>query len=1007
MCAEPVSPNQTDYRDTVFLPETDFPMRAALPQREPDWLARWARIGVYDRLREKAALAGGTRPPFTLHDGPPYANGHLHIGHALNKILKDMVVRSQQMMGRDARYVPGWDCHGLPIEWKIEEQYRAKGLNKDDVDIVAFRQECRRFAEGWVDVQREEFKRLGVTGNWADPYLTMDYHAEAVIAEEFMTFLMNGSLYQGSKPVMWSPVEKTALAEAEVEYHDHTSHQVWVRFKVSGVRARRGFRAIGENIPLVPVEEADSVQEHWPSYENVSVVIWTTTPWTIPQNRAVAFNPEISYGLYAVTVPPQEGTLAMDASYLVADKLAAQVFARVFAAEKLADLNVQRLRSVSADELESLVLAHPFRAIEGGNGEWDYDVPMLPGDHVTDDAGTGFVHTAPSHGDDDYQLGQKHGLPMTYNVEPDGSYRADLPIFGGQHIILPDGKEGPANVSVIKQLAYSGALFAKAKLKHSYPHSWRSKAPLIYRNTPQWFVAIDKVLDDGKGTYGDTIRARALTSIDQLVQWTPQSGRNRLHSMIEARPDWVLSRQRAWGVPMTCFVRKGAKPTDPDFLLRDAGVNARIIAAFKADGADVWYMQGFKEKVLGNDHDPQDFEQVFDVLDVWFDSGSTHAFVLRDRPDGTADGIADLYLEGTDQHRGWFHSSMLQACGTLGRAPYRGVLTHGFTLDEKGMKMSKSLGNTIVPEKVVQEYGADILRLWVAQADFTIDQRIGPEILKGVADSYRRLRNTLRFLLGNLAGFSDAEKVDPADMPEPERWVLHRLAELDAEVRKGYTAYDFQGVFQKLFQFCTVDLSAVYFDIRKDSLYCDAPGSHRRRSARTVLDILFHRLTTWLAPILVFTTEDVWLSRFPGEDGSVHLQDMPETPAAWLDAALAAKWVHLRQVRRAVTAALEVQRTAKVIGASLEAAPVVHVEDAGALAALRSVDFADLCITSALTLTADPAPAEAFRLPEVPGVGVVFELATGEKCQRCWKILPDVGNHKHPHTCERCNDALG
>ena len=667
----------------------------------------------------------------------------------------------------------------------------------------------------------------------------------------------------------------------------------------------------------------------------------------------------------------------------------------------------RRIRSVSAEALESLVLSHPFRAIENGNGEWDYDVPILPGDHVTDDAGTGFVHTAPSHGDDDYQLGQKHGLPMTYNVEPDGSYRADLPLFGGQHIILPDGKEGPANVSVIKQLAYTGALFAKAKLKHSYPHSWRSKAPLIYRNTPQWFVAIDKPLDDGKGTYGNTIRARALTSIDQLVQWTPPSGRNRLHSMIAARPDWVLSRQRAWGVPMTCFVRKGAKPTDPDFLLRDAGVNARIIAAFRADGADVWYVQGFKEKVLGTDHDPQDFEQVFDVLDVWFDSGSTHAFVLRDRPDGSADGIADLYLEGTDQHRGWFHSSMLQACGTLGRAPYRGVLTHGFTLDEKGMKMSKSLGNTIVPAKVVEEYGADILRLWVAQVDFTIDQRIGPEILKGVADSYRRLRNTLRFLLGNLAGFSEAEKVAPADMPELERWVLHRLAELDAEVRKGYTAYDFQGVFQKLFQFCTVDLSAVYFDIRKDSLYCDAPGSHTRRSARTVLDILFHRLTTWLAPILVFTTEDVWLSRFPGDEGSVHLQDMPETPVAWLDEALAAKWAQLRQVRRAVTAALEVQRTAKVIGASLEAAPVVHVEDAGALAALRSVDFADLCITSGLTLTADPAPAEAFRLPEVPGVGVVFELAMGEKCQRCWKILPDVGTHQHPHTCARCNAALG
>ncbi|MCA3454639.1 MAG: isoleucine--tRNA ligase [Rhodobacter sp.] len=994
MCAEPVSPSQTDYRDTVFLPETDFPMRAALPQREPDWLARWARIGVYDRLREKAALAGGTRPPFTLHDGPPYANGHLHIGHALNKILKDMVVRSRQMMGRDARYVPGWDCHGLPIEWKIEEQYRARGENKDAVDKVAFRQECRRFAEGWVDVQREEFKRLGVTGNWADPYLTMDYHAEAVIAEEFMKFLMNGSLYQGSKPVMWSPVEKTALAEAEVEYHDHTSHQVWVPFRIETVEVRR------EDERTIAVERNSPERTR---FANARVLIWTTTPWTLPQNRAVAFNPEIAYGLYEVIGRPQDSNATIGFRYLVADKLAAQVFA----AAKLEMSMVRRLWDVSADELRGLTLAHPFRGIEGGNGEWDYDVPMLPGDHVTDDAGTGFVHTAPSHGDDDYQLGQKFGLPMTYNVEPDGSYRADLPIFGGQHIILPDGKEGPANVSVIKQLAYTGALFAKGKLKHSYPHSWRSKAPLIYRNTPQWFVAIDKVLDDGKDTYGDTIRARALTSIDQLVQWTPQSGRNRLHSMIAARPDWVLSRQRAWGVPMTCFVRKGAKPTDPDFLLRDAGVNARIIAAFKADGADVWYMQGFKEKVLGNDHDPQDFEQVFDVLDVWFDSGSTHAFVLRDRPDGTADGIADLYLEGTDQHRGWFHSSMLQACGTLGRAPYRGVLTHGFTLDEKGMKMSKSLGNTIVPEKVVQEYGADILRLWVAQADFTIDQRIGPEILKGVADSYRRLRNTLRFLLGNLAGFSDAEKVDPADMPEPERWVLHRLAELDAEVRKGYTAYDFQGVFQKLFQFCTVDLSAVYFDIRKDSLYCDAPGSLTRRSARTVLDILFHRLTTWLAPILVFTTEDVWLSRFPGEESSVHLQDMPETPAAWLDAALAAKWVHLRQVRRAVTAALEVQRTAKVIGASLEAAPVVHVEDAGALAALRSVDFADICITSALTLTADPAPAEAFRLPEVPGVGVVFELAMGEKCQRCWKILPDVGTHKHPHTCARCNDTLG
>jgi isoleucyl-tRNA synthetase len=596
---------------------------------------------------------------------------------------------------------------------------------------------------------------------------------------------------------------------------------------------------------------------------------------------------------------------------------------------------------------------------------------------------------------------------MTYNVEPDGTYRDSLPLFGGQAIITAEGKEGPANVSVIKQLAYTGALFAKGKVKHSYPHSWRSKAPLIYRNTPQWFVAIDKSLDDGMGTYGDSIRKRALNSINQLVTWTPQTGRNRLHAMIEARPDWVLSRQRAWGVPLTAFTKKGALPTDPDFLLRNAEVNARIKAAFEEESADVWFVQGFKERVLSGIVNPSDYDKVDDVLDVWFDSGSTHAFVLRDRADGSDDGVADLYLEGTDQHRGWFHSSMLQACGTKGRAPYRGVLTHGFTLDEKGMKMSKSVGNTIAPQQVIDEYGADILRLWVAQSDYTIDLRIGKEILKGTADSYRRLRNTMRFLLGNLKDFSDAERVDVAQMPELEQWVLHRLAELDTQVREGYARYDFQGVFQKLFTFATTDLSAIYFDIRKDSLYCDAPSSVTRRAARTVLDLLFHRLTTWLAPVLVFTMEEVWLCRFPGEESSVHLQDMPETPAGWLNPDLAAKWDGIRAARRVVTGALEIQRTAKVIGASLEAAPVVHVADTAILAALKSVDFADLTITSAIQVTGDDAPEEAFRLPEVPGIGVVFERAMGNKCERCWKVLPDVGTHHHPATCARCNAALG
>ena len=968
MCAD-TPETAVDYRETVFLPETEFPMRAGLPLREPEWLARWEKIGIYDRLREKNA--DGSRPPFTLHDGPPYANGHLHIGHALNKTIKDFIVRAHQMMGHDSRYVPGWDCHGLPIEWKIEEQYRAKGLDKDAIDTVSFRQECRKFAEGWVDIQRAEFQRLGVIGNWADPYLTMNYHAEAVIAEEFLKFLMNGSLYQGSKPVMWSPVEKTALAEAEVEYHDHTSHTIWVRFKPQA------------------------------GLEGASVVIWTTTPWTIPQNRAVAYNPAIAYGLYRVDALEEKSTAVEGEMLVLADALAQSVMT----AAKVAGFT--RLRDVAADEFDGLILRHPYAGVDGANGEWDYPVPMLPGDHVTDDAGTGFVHTAPSHGDDDYQLGVKFNLQMTYNVEPDGSYRADLPLFGGEAIILPDGKEGPANVSNIKQLAWAGALLAKGKMRHSYPHSWRSKAPLIYRNTPQWFAAIDVDLADDMNAYGTTIRQRALKSIEDLVRFTPAKGQNRLHSMIETRPDWVLSRQRAWGVPLTCFTKRGAKPTDADFLLRDPQVNARIVAEFEEHGADVWYTPGFKERVLGNLVNAGDYDQVFDVLDVWFDSGSTHAFVLRDRPDGTTDGIADVYLEGTDQHRGWFHSSLLQACATKGRAPYRNVVTHGFTLDEKGMKMSKSLGNTVAPQEVIDEYGADILRLWVAQSDYTVDLRIGAKILKGTADSYRRLRNTLRFMLGALAGFDEAERVAPADMPELEQWVLHRLAQLDAQVREGYAAFDFQGVFQSLFNFCTVDLSAFYFDIRKDTLYCDAPDSVTRRATRTVMDLLFHRLTTWFAPILCFTMEDVWLSRFPGEDSSVHLQDFPATPEGWLNADLAAKWEGIRRARRAVTAALEIQRSEKVIGASLEAAPVVHIEDTALLGTLKSVPFADLCITSDLQLTADPAPSEAFRLPEASGIAVVFERAMGEKCARCWKIRPDVGSHKHPCTCARCNAALG
>ena len=971
MCADKV-----EYKTTLNLPKTDFPMRAGLPKREPDWLARWAEMNVYEKLREKAKSE--TRAPFTLHDGPPYANGHLHIGHALNKILKDMVVRSQQMMGRNARYIPGWDCHGLPIEWKIEEKYREKGLDKDAVDVVEFRQECRDFASGWVDIQREEFKRLGVQGNWDEPYLTMNFHAEKVIAEEFQKFLMTGTLYQGSKPVMWSPVEETALAEAEVEYHDKESFAIWVKFAVA---------------------EGDLA--------DAKVVIWTTTPWTIPSNKAVVYGDKYSYGLYEVTATPDECWADVGEKFLLADKLAADVFAKA----RLEDDQWTRVRDVPSAELAGLSLKHPLNGADGANGEWDDLRDFRAADFVTDDEGTGFVHCAPSHGMEEFELYRDLGMlaqVITYNVMDDGTFREDLPFFGGKRILRAKAKkgnwEGDANGAVMSKLAEVGGLLARGKIKHSYPHSWRSKAPIIFRNTPQWFAAIDKAVGDGQDTYGTSIRERALRSIDELVTWTPQKGRNRLHAMIEARPDWVLSRQRAWGVPLTCFTKVGAKPTDEDFLLRDEAVNARALEAFEAEGADAWYKDGAKARFLGSDHNHDDYDQVMDILDVWFDSGSTHAFTLRDREDGSDDGLADLYLEGTDQHRGWFHSSMLQGCGTMGRAPYRGVLTHGFTLDEKGMKMSKSIGNTIVPEKIVQQYGADILRLWVAQVDFTNDQRIGDEILKGVADSYRRLRNTLRYMLGSLGDFDASKAVARNDMPELEQLILHKLAVLDGVVRDGYAKYDFQGVFRAIFEFATLDLSSFYFDIRKDALYCDG-DTERRLAALTVLDALYARLTTWLAPILTFTMEEVWLER-NGDDTSVHLVDFPDTPAEWRDDELAARSEVVRAVRRVVTGALEEQRTAKVIGSSLEAAPTVFLSAELAAVITNPETFADLCITSQITIAEGAAPDGAFTLDDVEGVGVVFGMSDGEKCERCWKILPDVGSHGHEGVCGRCDGAL-
>ncbi|MDA9351865.1 isoleucine--tRNA ligase [Ascidiaceihabitans sp.] len=966
-----MSAETPDYKITLNLPKTDFPMRAGLPKREPEWLARWADMGVYDRLREKEG-----RKPFTLHDGPPYANGNLHIGHALNKTIKDMIVRSHQMMGFDARYIPGWDCHGLPIEWKIEEKYRKKGKNKDAVPVNEFRSECRKFAADWVDVQREEFKRLGINGNWDKPYLTMDFHAERVIAEEFQKFLMNGTLYQGSKPVMWSPVEKTALAEAEVEYHDKESFTIWVKFKVSNA--------------------ADDLND-------AHVVIWTTTPWTIPSNKAVVYGQDIAYGLYEVAGTPDESWTAVGDKFLLADNLAADVMKRA----RLEEDQWTRVRGVPADELAGLTLSHPLAGAEGSNGEWDEARDFRAAEFVTDTEGTGFVHCAPSHGMDEYELYRDLNMlqqVITYNVMDDGGLRADLPFFGGTYILNRKGGEGDANKTIIDKLVEVGGLLARGKIKHSYPHSWRSKAPIIYRNTPQWFAAVDKAVGDGQDTHGLTIRERALTEIDN-VKWTPQSGRNRLHAMMEQRPDWVLSRQRAWGVPLTCFTRVGVLPTDDGFLLRNEEVNARIVAAFEVEGADAWYEEGAKERFLGGIVNPDDYDQVFDILDVWFDSGSTHAFVLRDREDGSEDGIADVYMEGTDQHRGWFHSSLLQSVGTTGRAPYRNVVTHGFTLDEKGMKMSKSIGNTIVPETIIKQYGADILRLWVAQTDYTADQRIGNEILKGVSDSYRRLRNTIRFMLGSLADFDASKAVDVKDMPELEQLIMHKMVVLDETVRAGYAKFDFQGVFRAIFEFATQDLSSFYFDVRKDALYCDG-ASDRQNAALTVLDHLYASLTTWLAPILPFTMEEVWLER-NGPETSVHLVDFPETPAEWRNDALAARSDIVRAVRRVVTGALEEQRTAKVIGSSLEACPSVYLSEELAAVITNPETFADLCITSQVKLETGAAPEGAFVIPEVEGVSVVFAKAEGDKCGRCWKILPDVGGHAHADVCGRCSAALG
>ncbi|RRQ51379.1 isoleucine--tRNA ligase [Sphingorhabdus wooponensis] len=920
MTETPDSPKQ-DYRDSVFLPKTDFPMKAGLPQKEPGILKRWQAQDFYAELRNRRR----GREKFILHDGPPYANGDMHIGHALNHILKDMVVRTQTLLGKDAPYVPGWDCHGLPIEWKVEEQYRKKKRNKDEVPAQEFRAECRAYAQNWVDTQREQLKRLGINADWDNPYLTMDFQAEATIVSELLKFAESGQLYRGAKPVMWSPVEKTALAEAEIEYEDITSTQIDVAFEIieSPIDALKGAYA----------------------------VIWTTTPWTIPVNQAIAYGPDVEYRICRKR--QDDGR-----QYIVGLELLGAFGAR------LGDELVP-LKAIKGSDLAGTMVRHPMHAL---GGFFAKPRPMLAGDFVTTDSGTGLVHMAPDHGEDDFDLCKANGIEPLFAVEGDGKYRADWLWLGGEGSVINPKFNAPDGPICAALHEAGGLLAASADYKHSYPHSWRSKAKVIYRCTPQWFVPMDKASADG------ALREKAMTAISQ-TRWVPEKGQNRITAMVEGRPDWVLSRQRAWGVPITLFVdRKSGQ------YLCDAGVNARIIAGVREMGVDAWSDER-AQAYLGSDYALADYERVTDILDVWFDSGCTHAFVLESGRWPDLSWPADLYLEGSDQHRGWFQSSLLQSCGTRGRAPYNAVLTHGFTMDQKGMKMSKSLGNTINPLDLMRDNGADILRLWALTVDFTEDHRIGKEILAGVSDQYRKLRNTFRYLLGALDGFSDAEKVAVTDMPELERYMLHLLADMDAKLKTAVNDFDFNSYVRLLTEFCNEDLSAFFFDIRKDCLYCDAATDPKRMAYRTVLDTLFHALVRYAAPVLVFTSEEVWQTRFPDAD-SVHFSEWPDVNAGWIDAKLSENWLSIRGSRMLANEVIEPMRRNKEIGSSLEV-EYSYNGDPG------EVDLAEIFIVSAVHHGRETSAVKT----------------TNHKCGRCWRHLPQVV--EDGALCGRCADVVG
>ena len=899
--------------NNLNLPKTAFSMKANLPSKEPKILETWDKTKLYDKLRKKSA----GKEKFILHDGPPYANGHIHMGTALNKILKDIVTKFHQMRDKDSIYVPGWDCHGLPIEWKIEEQYKKKKKNKDEIPTKDFRKECREFAEKWIGIHKKEFKRLGVIGDWENYYSTMSFEAEAQIVRELGKFLTEGSLYKGFKPVLWSTVEKTALADAEVEYKDHKSNTIYAEFQVK--KTNKDY------------------------LKDVSVIIWTTTPWTIPANKALAYNKDISYSVLELK----------NKKIVVAEKLINSV---------IADCELEKfkiIKSFKGEEFKNTICSHPFK-----NLGYNFDIPMLEANFVTLEQGTGIVHCAPSHGPDDFNLCLKHGMKAIETVNNDGRYTKNIPIFEGTHVFKADE-------IIIQNLREQKNLLGNGTLVHSYPHSWRSKAPLVHRATPQWFISMES----------HKLREKALNSIDQ-TEFYPEKGKARIRAMIETRPDWCISRQRSWGVPLPIFVNK--KTNEP---LRDADVIENIAKIYEKEGSDCWFYDD-PQRFLGKKYKKEDYIKSKDIVEVWFDSGSTHSFVLEKRKD--LKWPASMYLEGSDQHRGWFHSSLLESCGTRGRAPFDSILSHGFVVDGKGMKMSKSSGNVISPDEILKKYGADILRLWVASSDYSEDLRIDHSILDQHAESYRKIRNTFRYILGNLRdqfNQKNFKQIKIKEFPELEQLILHKIFVLNEDIKKNLKEYNFHKLQKDLLNFCALDLSSFYFDIRKDILYCDDLNSKKRKSCVTLLNVVLECLIKWYAPVLSFTTEEISELSQKDKKTSIHEENFPEIPNNWKNELLFKKWEKLISVRQQVNVAIEEKRSSKIIGSSLEA-DVDIVLPKQEYDFLEEIDAKEFFITSNVTKD----------ISKKNDISVSVKKAEGTKCSRCWKIVKSVKEGK----CQRC-----